>query len=261
MVLAILLVTLKSSAPLRSAEPRKWPVETSIGPFKIHADFQLESKQALRSELEDTSIDVERLLGLEVNQRPIHIVLFKTSHEYKRYMNNYFPSLPSRRALYIQHHGPGMLFTHWHEDVGTDLRHEVTHALLNSGEQSLPLWIDEGLAEYFEVLSQDRFLGNPYMAEVISRSKQGFVPSIERLEAIDDLAEFSDSHYRDSWSWLHFLLHRDSKTRSLVSDYVRRNRHGDPQLPLSRLLTEILPNANQEYREHFESLESKRLAN
>ncbi|GIT30210.1 MAG: hypothetical protein Ct9H300mP1_22560 [Planctomycetaceae bacterium] len=33
-----------------------------------------------------------------------------------------------------------------------DLRHEFTHGVLHSSLKRVPLWLDEGLAEYFEVV-------------------------------------------------------------------------------------------------------------
>ena len=44
-----------------------------------------------------------------------------------------------------------LVYTYWGDRIQQDLRHELTHALLHSVLKDVPLWLDEGLAEYFEL--------------------------------------------------------------------------------------------------------------
>ena len=37
------------------------------------------------------------------------------------------------------------------DHLRTDLRHELTHALLHGVLKDVPLWLDEGLAGFFEL--------------------------------------------------------------------------------------------------------------
>ncbi len=227
----------------------------SIRQFKIHCDFKLQDPQLLQAELDGMSRDIELLIGRLPDSETVHIVLFETQAEYVRYMRNYFPKLPERRALFIQDRGPGMLFTHWHADIATDLRHEVSHALLNHRHHHLPIWLDEGLAEYHEVSQQQRFGGSDYLQEVKRRSAAGLVPDLGLLEQLDKTQAFGDEHYRDSWSWVHFLLHRNPQTRQLLIAYLQGARSGAQQLPLSRQLDGLLENVGNEYQQHFASLQ------
>ena len=73
---------------------------------------------------------------------------------YQAYMKQYFPKVPYRRALFIKARGPGMVFACQGTDFEIDVRHESTHALLHAWLPSVPLWLDEGLAEYFEVAAR-----------------------------------------------------------------------------------------------------------
>ncbi len=244
--------------PTRSAttEPGTWPVELKLGRFEIHSDFSLEANGRLVAELANFPMELGDLLSLAPSEEPVHIVLFHSDREYQRYMNAYFPNLPSRRALYIRVRGPGMLFAHWHAELTTDLRHEITHALLNDGVDELPLWLDEGLAEYFEVSSKERFRGKEYLKPVTERAQQGLVPSLKQLEGISDLKQFKDPQYRDSWSWVHFLIHRSAATRQLLVRFINEHRGGVPSLPLSRQLQQHFEDTHTEYQSHFLSLRS-----
>ena len=237
-----------------AAEPRAWPYESSLGRFQIHADFDVSAAAPLAPELSELAADVRQVLAIEGGEQTVHVVLFASSAEYHRYMHNYFPQLPARRALYIQDRGPGMLFAHWHSDVAADLRHEVTHALLNDGGGPLPLWLDEGLAEYFEIERERRFRQADYLPDVAQRVGQGLIPQLEQLEQIEDLPQFTTDHYRDSWSWVHFLIHRSPETRQLLVAYVASLRSGVSQLPLSRQLRQLSADVRGDYQAHFAEL-------
>lgn len=232
-------------------EPRQWPVEWQVGRFSVHADFPLGEPQDLANELSEMTADLTSQLKLLPSDRLVHIVLFQSAREYNRYMQTYFPALPQRRAWFLQDRGPGMLFTHWHADVAIDLRHEITHAILNDGNQPLPLWLDEGLAEYFELPRESRYAGNQNLVDIADRARQGYVPSLQRLESVTDLNEFSDAHYRDSWSWVHFLMHRSEESRNLLTRFINGRDHGVQPMPLSRQLIQIVPDINGEYQAHF----------
>ena len=47
--------------------------------------------------------------------------------------------------------GPGKVFAYKSKALPVDVRHEGTHGLLHAALPMVPLWLDEGLAEYFEV--------------------------------------------------------------------------------------------------------------
>ncbi len=251
LLVPLFLTTSLACSTSPASEPRQWPVELRIGRFEIHADFDLETTTPLTPELSQLPADIEQLLEIEPSQQPVHIVLFATPGEYQRYMHNYFPQLPERRALFIQDRGPGMLFAHCHSDLANDLRHELTHALLNETAQPLPLWLDEGLAEYFEVEQSLRFDGKDYLKLIAQRCQQGLVPSLKQLEAIDQLNNFKEDNYRDSWGWVHYFLHRSSASREALVRYLAEHRSGGQPLPLSRLLPELSSDANADFQSHF----------
>lgn len=251
----LLCWVISSQFLLLAAEPREqWANESKKGRLHVHSDFKLPDNEQFLSELQSMSEEVRKTLDLPLETKAIHVVIFQSSSEYERYIKNYFPTIPQRRALFIQDRGPGMLFAHWHRDVETDMRHELVHALLNDRDAPLPLWLDEGLAEYFEVTARKRLNQNPHLLEVASQTAKGVVPTLEALESMTELSQLSNGHYRDSWSWVHFLIHRRPQTRQLLIDYVRRHRSHEAQLPLSRTLVQEVPNLREEYLQHFSAL-------
>ncbi len=202
--------------------------------------------------LEPTIVE---LLKLPKCNKLVHVVLFDSESEYRRYMQHYFPNLPKRRALFIQDRGPGMVFAHVHPDLGIDLRHECVHALLNNYCASLPLWLDEGLAEYFEVEAPDRMQKNSHLKEVKDRIGSGLVPSLVDLESIDNVSMMGSGQYRDSWAWVHFLLHRRPATRAKLVDYLTQRAQGEEPMPLSKSISLAIPMWQDEFIQHFQALD------
>ena len=244
-----------TNGELRSAEPTtQWVTQRQVGRFHIHSDFELQANEPLLGELGNIAGEVSRLLAIPTADQPIHVVLFASSKEYTRYIKNYFPSVPERRALFIQHRGPGMLFAHWHSEVRTDIRHEVVHGLLNDQSTPLPLWLDEGLAEYFEVPETARMYGNPHLAQVIEGLDRDYVPALADLEQLGSIEQLGTNQYRDSWAWAHFLLHRKPQTRQHLVQHLAAYRKNQQGLPLSRIIAMELPNWRVEFAEHFRSL-------
>ncbi len=245
---------------LCSSEPTTtWASQKQVGRFRIHSDFVLADNEPLLGELGTITQEVAQLLAIRSEEEPIHVVLFSNSKEYGRYIKRYFPTVPERRALYIQNRGPGMLFAHWHENVKVDIRHEVVHALLNSQSNPMPLWLDEGLAEYFEVVERDRMHANPHLPHVIASTQQRQVPNLEELEQLTTIEQLGTQQYRDSWAWVHFLLHRRAETRRLLVEQLALHRSNPSAKPLSRTIGTAIPNWREEFIEHFKTLSAATL--
>ncbi len=232
----------------------QWTTQLQAGRFYIHADFELSEDQSLLSELSSMSSSVMEILKLPQTDQPIHVVLFRNAREYGRYLKNYYPTVPERRALFIQGRGPGMVFAHWHSDIHTDIRHEVVHGLLNDQARPLPLWLDEGLAEYFEVAAEDRLADNPHLSEICHELDRGSVPALEDLEAVGTIEQLDGSQYRDSWAWVHFMLHRSPQTRQQLVTQLASYRSAKPIVPLSRSIAAGIPNWQAEFAAHFRAL-------
>ncbi len=243
-----------------SAEPprSRWPYEVTVGIFRIHADFEITPTSELVKELDKLVSEVGSLLCTPTSTSVMHMVLFEREEEYRRYLDHYFPQLPERRALFLRQRGTAMLFAHRHPELTTDLRHETVHALLNDvahGEPAfhVPLWLDEGLAEYFEVAKEKRWAGHAHLTEVQQRIAT-VAPDLEALEAIDTVDRMTGEHYRDAWAWVHFLMHRRPTTRQLLVDQIDTRRRARPILPVSRIVELQMPKWRQEITEHFQAV-------
>ncbi len=81
---------------------------------------------------------------------PIEVYILNDRQDFEHFLKFYYPELPPRRAFFIAKGSQRVVYTFASPRLEEDLRHEATHALLRGAFGDLPLWLDEGLAEYFE---------------------------------------------------------------------------------------------------------------
>lgn len=235
----------------RTAAVARWPVEWRVDHFTFHADYDFGEERQQLAALRELQGDLAEALGIRISGEPIHVIMFAERHDYEQYLAHYFPSVPKRRALFIKRRGPGMVFTHQNPQMDVDLRHETTHALLNASLAYVPLWLDEGLAEYFEAPAEQRLENNEHLRSVSWRARLRQIPRLETLEQIDSLAEMGPNHYRDAWSWVHFLLHESGQTRGILQRFLSDIQSGLPPGPLSRRVRAGVSDVEGRYLRHF----------
>ena len=57
--------------------------------------------------------------------------------------------------------------------------------------------------------------------------------------------------YRDSWAWVHFMLHGPPEVRQVLSNYLYDIRIGNPSGQLSERLAREVPGVNGMMIQHF----------
>lgn len=231
----------------------RWPYEWRSDDFVVHADFDVRSRGGMIDELQRLRSELQTTLEIEIASETIHLILFATSAAYRGYLRKHFPEIPDRRALFIKRRGPGMIFAYDSREMAVDLRHETTHAMLNASLPYMPLWLDEGLAEYFEVAAEDRKARNPHMKLVRLRAVLGQVPEITAMEDLGDLSAMGAGEYRDAWSWVHYLLHESQESRAVLVGFLQDLQAQSPPGPLSRRLAANIPDYHARYLKHFRS--------
>ena len=108
---------------------------------------------------------------------PIELFIFGERASYQRYLSRDFPRFAAAR-LYVEQNGAARIFAHRGPELEIDLRHEATHALLHAALPNIPLWLDEGLAEYFELPQIRRAAARPYVEAIQANAQAGRVPRL-----------------------------------------------------------------------------------
>ncbi len=117
----------------------------------VQSDFQLPKDHALITDLIRLRGQVSESLQLPEQQKEVVVYLFTSELEYTQFLDATYPGLPKRRAYFVGTPRELAVYTYWGKRIQEDLRHEYTHGLLHACLKEVPLWLDEGLAEYFEI--------------------------------------------------------------------------------------------------------------
>lgn len=234
----------------------EWIDQRTVDLFEIRSEYSLDddSGQGLLNEFRRLRDDVESTLGIEAADDPIEVNLFASRRAYQKYLAVRVPEGASRVALYVKGSDRGRVYVFRHQGYEVDVRHECTHALLHNSLPYVPLWLDEGFAEYFEVPAAQRATGHSHLKSVHRAMFLRWKPSLTELESRRDLSEMSGSDYRDSWAWAHYLLHGPTESRQVLSNYLYDIRIGNPAGMLSERLAQDVPGVRSQMTRHFQNL-------
>ncbi len=215
----------------------------------IHCDFQVPARHRLLDELSARREDLRRELAYASSDEPIHVYLFQDADRFREFVREEHPDFPNRRAFFVETDTRLEVYAHWGGHVGEDLRHEVTHAYLHSVLPNIPLWLDEGLAEYFEVPRGRHGLNRDHLGRVLAQKSRGNdgaalppiaprealsrLPNLARLESLHSDQFLTQDDYAECWSWLHFLLESSPETKLLLREYLYRLHVDGSTVPLS----------------------------
>lgn len=254
---ALLLIAVLASSGTALGSPAdyvKWTDARQVGPFEIQATFKLAKHEKLFNELPDLQREITRTLGVRPATSPIYIFLFSNEDQYRAYVQKRFPQIPYRTALFVLDGKQPSVYTFEKADMDVDLRHECTHALLHGSLPDVPLWLDEGLAKYFEVPASQRAFDHPYFDDTKWKwsLRLGMVRPIESLEERQSLSELDASDYRNAWSWVHFMMHGPEAAHAVMVNNIALYQSGAaPPSKFSVQMAEAVPNPNDKLVQHF----------
>lgn len=216
--------------------------EIVAGQLVIHADFPIAGQHRLVRELDGLRADVSQELSLPVSDEPVHLYLFETTDRYDAFAASRFPSFPARRAFFVETDTTLSVFAAWQDRIAEDLRHETTHGYVHAVVPAVPLWLDEGIAEFFETPRSDQGLHRGHVAILSGRLLEGtWRPDLERLEALMAAGDMSQDHYAEAWCWVHWLLRTTPERRAVLQRFLADVRRDAQTPPLSRRLRHELP--------------------
>jgi hypothetical protein len=115
--------------------------------------------------------------------------------------------------------------------------HEYTHLVARNGSQHLPVWLSEGLAEYystFEPLKSGReaIIGNVIGDHLQELNNTVLIPIAELLKINHDSPLYNEGSrrsvfYAESWALVHMILRAEPSRAPQLAAYVERVSRGD----------------------------------
>lgn len=228
-----------------------------VSPYVFLSDFEIQKDLPLFQELSQLRDQIYGDLKLPDSTTMIQVYLFEDREKYDKFMQAKYPKLPSRRAFFVaQTRGVGrsedlLIYTYWGDRVQQDLRHELTHALLHSVLKDVPLWLDEGLAEYYEIPPENKGV-NPQHVEQLRKDIQNeFNPDLIRLEMLDEVGKMNRAEYREAWAWVHYLLHSTPENKKVILTFIQLLRENPNPGSLREKLVENVQMPESELKAHI----------
>jgi hypothetical protein len=225
------------------------------GQLTFHSDFSLPAHHRLLDELVVLRKDLSSRLGLPNSDEPIQVYLFENADRFNGFMKIYHPEFPNRRSFFVETDTRLSVYAQWGDRAAEDLRHEVTHGYLHSTVPNLPLWLDEGLAEFHETPRNAQGLNRADLDHLRERLKhENWRPNLKRLERLDPDKAMSQNDYDEAWLWVHFLLQTNPEYAEILRAYLIDLRRDGIAASFYERLSTTISDPNAALFEHLQSL-------
>ena len=228
-----------------AAEP---PVRHSVRSerFTLLSDVPLRKDHWLIADLERLEREIVEGLSLPEPSRDVVVHVFASRREYESFISSSYPELPNRRAYFLGTPKRLAVYTFWGDRIQEDLRHEFTHGILHSSLKRVPLWLDEGLAEYFEVVGpKPGGINTDYADRLAAAIANGWRPDLDRLEQLEHVADMQRVDYEQAWAWVHFLRHGHPRGPEVLQGYLASLGKRPFVGLLGEKIREAIPDADQ----------------
>ncbi len=242
------------------AAPSKYSFR--VAPYVFVSDFEVPHDQPLFQELAGMRDQIYKELQLPPGDSSVQVYLFEDRKSYDHFMQARYPDLPERRAFFIaQPRAIGgsddlIVYTFWGKNIQQDLRHELTHALLHSVIRDVPLWLDEGLAEYFELPPDWKGVNPAHVESLLHAGSFSYKPDLPRLEDLTEVKQMAPAEYREAWAWVHLMLRDRPEAKAVLTAYLRQlHQNGAPGL-LEPKLAAVFPSLDDAFDRHLAQLEA-----
>lgn len=218
--------------------------------FHVSAEFQLDSYADLLAELRILRKDLAHDLNIDIQDHPVEVLIFNNRWNFRNYVGQRIPEGMDRRALYVKSEDSIRVYAYRQNNLDRDLRHEATHALLHNALPFVPLWLDEGLAVYYEAKARNRVNNHHYQDRINISLKCGWNPNLADIEKLREMNDMDSGEYRQAWLWVHFMMNDSPRSRKILTDYLDEIKTGTVRGSMADRLQEAYPQLNQSVRNH-----------
>lgn len=165
---------------------------------------------------------------------PIQVVAFGSERAYQPFMPIYNGKRVEVGGLFVS--TPGASYVSLRSDLGDQaypvVFHEYTHLLVRNTLADVPVWLDEGLAEYYATLAmageKQATIGRANESHVL-QLRERLMPLAELVAVRRDSPLYNEGErrsifYAESWALVHYLLMGNPERRPQLAVFL--DRHG-----------------------------------
>lgn len=224
---------------MQSADAQNWVVSEQRGGLLFFSEAAI-NVDSISNELKALRKELSNVVSVESANTPVELIIFRSHSSYQKYLKSSLPDALQRRAIFYRRGDTFQIYSWNHRELIKDLRHEYTHALLHQVLPYVPLWVDEGLAEYFEDRPGTRLKSSRF-ASVKWKARTGWKPSLTGLERIPSASRMSQQNYMDSWAWVAYLLNDSPDSFTTFRAYLNAISIGEAPGAFSEYVAQRAP--------------------
>lgn len=247
-LLALLFTVHAFAAVPLPPEAEPWTTLTA-GEFRIYSNASPNATRAIAVNLLRMREVLGKVTTLDVRAaKPTYVLVFRNARSFA----------PYRDAIFGQEHAPvngafvqGRMANFIALDAAAEggvarvVYHELTHQLMRNTIPGLPLWVDEGLAEYystFSVRDDEVRVGYAIPDHIIAlRRREPLIP-MARFFAMDQQSpELADPRrrtrfYAQAWALVHYFLSGGAARKARLDAFLDAIRAGRPAAEATPIL-------------------------
>ena len=211
------LVCLLLLAPLSSVSAKDNWTSVRSRNFYLVGNANEKDIRKVATRLEQFREVLARLLKVKFDSNiPIKVIVFKSHDAYKPFgpkgTSGYFQSGEDVNYIALSSEFQG-------EYPFDTIFHEYVHFMINNNLQNVPVWFNEGLAEFYSTFDvakdeQQVTISAPISSHVFYLRQERLIP-LQTLFAVDHKSPlYNESEkrgvfYAESWALVHYLIHGD----------------------------------------------------
>ena len=258
LVVMVILVLFISAGVLNSPlYAQRWESQFQYRQYRVHSQVPVQNIAAGIKNLDSLKQALGNELQIELSDQPIELHIFSTQKNYRSYVGPRVPEAVNRPAVFVK--GPDALWVYvvYHRNWEIDLRHEMTHAHLHACLPYLPIWLDEGLAKYFEVPDSKQGFNKTLHQNLVWRLRFRRGIRSAELEKLNSLEEVRPEHYRDSWAWVYYFLHSSLENRRFFQKYLQEIQAEEVPGAFFENLSRFSPDYKRQVIHFYRNLKSR----
>ena len=174
----------------------------------IHGDFPLAAHHRLFEELTAQRADLCRRLALPCSDEPIHVYLFETPERFQGFMQAALSAVSRPPGVLCRDRRPAVGLRPVGRPHGRGLAARGHARLPARGRADVPLWLDEGIAKFYEVAAGPTGLEPPAAGSPAGANRAASTGSrtCGGWNSFRANYNMTQDDYAEAWAWVHWLM-------------------------------------------------------
>jgi tetratricopeptide (TPR) repeat protein len=226
LILSLVSVSAFAALPFPSEKDR-W-MTVAAGEFRIYSNASERQTKDIATNLLRMREAIGKITRLNVHAPlPTYVFVFKNERSFAPYRDALFQRKnASISGAFLSGRNANFIVMDGGAGVGSEhvIYHELTHYFVRNTTPGLPLWLSEGLAEYYSSFSVngDKInIGKPLVEHVQWLRVHSLLPLAQHFAVNQHSPEYSEgtrqgSFYAQSWALAHYFLTDDVRRKQLA---------------------------------------------